>query len=280
MRYALALLSLLLCQAAAAQGPYFALQPAAHERVSDPLKAEPPRGNRLVSVKQLRLPGVDGFTIRIRRHWQISFLAECVARAHEAGDPYSILLCSGDNRQPWLDVNVRDYEARAAQLGRLYAGDPLCDMVHVTGCSPYGTSEELHWSRPISPTIEAANKRLITAWAKAFPRQRILLAISGKDPDCMRRLIKHGLSAAPGRLLVKNNALKASTSPTAPHNKLVNEAGRLGALIGFETVGSTREARFGGTFPQAMAKARTIAAGTPISYVAVYPADLDKLKGN
>lgn len=256
---------------------YFALQPAAHS----PGKTDIPRGDRLIDLAEMRTAGVDGTTVRWRRTWPLSFIDQCEARVAQAGDVWTLLACSGDSSDPSSEANLRSWDATITLLAAEFGDDPRLWGVHVTGCSPLGTSEELHWERPISAKVEAANKRLITRWAAAFPRQKILLAISLKDPACMERLIKHGLSVAPGRFLVKHNAMKASTSLDAPQNKLVASAGRQGAMIGFEMVGSTLESRFGGTFQQMQAKADAVAksASKPLSYMAIYPPDLGKIGG-
>jgi hypothetical protein len=254
----------------------FALQPGANTAGGTDI----PRGGRLISVSELNLPGVDGLTLRHRRQWPDSFIDECRARVYQAGDFWTLLVMGSDTPQPWTDASLRGWEATISRLSFKYAADPRLVAVHVTGCTPYrGASEELHWDRPVSARVEAANKWLISKWAAAFPRQTIILAISGKDPACMERLIAYGLTVAPGRFLTKHNAMKASTSLSAPHNQIVVRAGRRGSMVGFEMVGATRESRFGGTFAQAMANAYTVAtqAGQPLSYAAIYPDDLDKL---
>jgi hypothetical protein len=254
----------------------FALQPGANTAGGTDI----PRGGRLISVSELNLPGVDGLTLRHRRQWPDSFIDECRARVYQAGDFWTLLVMGGDTPQPWTDASLRGWETTINRLSHKYAGDPRLVAVHVTGCTPYrGASEELHWDRPVSARVEAANKWLISKWAAAFPRQTIILAISGKDPACMERLIAYGLTVAPGRFLVKANSLKANTELNAAHNRLVVHAGNRGAHVGWEMVGSTLEPRFGGTLQQAIDKARILAqrASQPVSCLAVYPSDLSKI---
>lgn len=259
--------------------PYFALQPGANSSGGEDM----PRGNRLISVDQLKLKGVVGLTVRHRRTWPLSFIDASRDRAKQAGDAWTLLVMGGDRVDPTSEESLRGWEATIETLAKRYANDESLWGVHVTGCTPYaGASEELHWDRPIKPDVEAAIKRLMAKWAAAFPKQTILLAISLKDPVCMERLIAYGLKVAPGRFLVKHNAMKATSSIGAAQNKLVISAGKQGAMIGFEMVGSTKEDRFGGTLAQMLAKVSAVekAAGKSVSYLAVYPPDLGKLGSN
>lgn len=235
-----------------------------------------PGDGRVVTLAQLRMAGVEGLTIRYTLKTDRKFIEQCIGRCRQTDVGYTLLCMSGDSREPWRETAV--YQNLAAVMGGLYGDDPLCRGVHVTGCTPYGTSEEQHWK--VTPEIDAANRRLITAYSASFKKQAILFAGAGDDPAGMRKLIDFGVKAAPGRFLFKNNALKANTQITAPHNQLVIYAGKQGAGIGWELVGSTLESRFGGTWEQAMAKAAEISklAGQPVDYLGTYPPDLKRLK--
>ncbi len=267
----------LLVSTAAAPDFFFVLQPGDSQ-------------SRFITEKQLRMPNVSGLTIRLRLAWleradgsyDVTFLNECVKRCHNTGDCYTLLVMGGESSQPWLPQNLNRYKKAAFMLSS-YASDPLCVGVHVgCGVSPPGVSEEQHWKPAMPrPAIDAA-KALIDVWATYFPNQAKLFAIGLPDAKAMNEIINYGIARCPGKFLVKGNALKASPfALTFPQHQLVVSAGQRGALIGWECVGSTKEARFGGSFAQAYANARTMAnaAGKPISYLAPYQPDIPALGG-
>lgn len=249
-----------------------------------------PGDGRTLSEADLRRPGVDGLTIRFRPQWigtpgkwNWSFVEASVRRCHRTGDDYTLLLMGGG---PINETNLRYYEAAAFVLGATYGEDPHCVGVHVTGGSPSGVSEELHWKAPVPRNVLDANKRLISAWAKACPKQTIILATGGNDTRAMLELNAHGLKVCgAGRWLVKHNRMKAGTTMSAQHNQLIVECGQRGALVGWEMVGSAtkEQARFGGTLQQAFNVMHTFEAQAGkvrgASYRAIYPPDLHLLGG-
>ncbi len=250
----------------------FALQPGSDDVL-------PANSSRRISEAQLRYAGIDGVTIRARPHWDyIPFYKSCLDRCAKTGDKATLLLMGGITANPWAESNLTAYEAAAAKMGAAFANHPNVVGIHVTGCSPSGVSEELHWKPGDNRAYIAANKRLMDAWAKAFPKQTVLLAIGGGDPAGMNEIVDYGLSKYKGRLLVKNNSMKAGTTLTASHNRIVVEAGKRGAMIGWEAVGSTLESRFGGTLQQAFNNVYVLEsqAGKPrgASYRAWYPPDI------
>jgi hypothetical protein len=254
--------------------PTFALQPASHDE--DLLDA--PRRGRLLTLAHLNTRGIDGMTVRGRRWdragkpWDLfPFLDSCQATAAKAGDLWTLLICSGDAENFTSEEHLREWESLIAELGRRYANDPSLWGVHLTGCSPFRVSEERH--HKIAPTIEAADKRLILAWAKAFPRQKLLFAIGLPDVAGMKRLIKYLVEIAPGRAVVKSNAMKSSTNIGAPHNQLIVWAAKNGAEIGFEM------ARADSNWSRVRANIKAIEqqAGKKIVYLAPYPPDLGRV---
>jgi hypothetical protein len=254
----------------------FALQPGSDDVL-------PANSSRRISEAQLRYAGIDGVTIRARPHWDyIPFYKSCLDRCVKTGDKATLLLMGGVTATPWAESNLTAYEAAAAKMGVAFSQHPNVVGIHVTGCSPSGVSEELHWKPGDNRAYIAANKRLIDAWAKAFPKQTILLAIGGGDPAGMTEIINYGVPKYGSRLLIKHNSMKASTTLTAAHNVLVVNAGKKGASIGWEMVGSTKEARFGGTYDQMYSNVNTLTtqAGKAIGqrYLAHYPPDLEKLR--
>lgn len=256
--------------------PTCALQPASHDQ--DLL--DPPRRGRLITLSQLRINGIDGVTVRGRRWdragkpWPLfDFIDSCQATVSKAGDKWTLLICSGDTPDFTSEENLAEWEVLIAELGRRYAKDPSLWGVHLTGCSPFRVSEERH--HRITPAIEAADRRLMRAWAKAFPSQILLFAIGLPDVAGMRRLIKYLLEIAPGRSLVKSNAMKSSTNIGAPHNQLIVWAAQVGAAIGFEMVGADTN------WSRVRANIRAIEqqARKKITYLAPYPPDLTKAGG-
>jgi hypothetical protein len=247
---------------------------------------------RAITEAQLRLPNVVGLTIRVRRSWiwkngqyDFSFIQQCVDRCHKTGDGYTILVMGGETAQPWSEANLKFYLDAAQVLGWRFDSDPLCAGVHITGCSPMGVSEELHWPRPMSNAVIAANKKLIDAWTKAFPTSHKLLAISGKDPAACQQLIDYGTAKGEGLFLVKHNSLKSNTNLAAAHNQLVAKASKRGARPGFEMVGPAVDVqRFGpGGIMAGIGKGRRLlqdAGYTDLNktYYAVYSTDLARLK--
>lgn len=246
----------------------FALQPGAQD--PDARILEPPKGNRLISVAQLNTPGIDGMTVRYRTHWPLKFIDESVARVKQAGDRWTLLVCSGETPWPTLESNVQAWGKLIDELGRKYAADMSLWGVHLTGCTPQNVSEERHW-QTITPAIEAADKRLITAWARAFPGKKLLFAIGNKDDAGMKRLITHAVQRAPGRVVVKSNAMKSDTKIAANHNQLIVWAAKNGAEIGFEM------ARADSNWPKVKANIAAIErqGGKRILYLAPYPNKYD-----
>jgi hypothetical protein len=229
-------------------------------------------------VPEADIRKVDGVTIRFRKDWigtpgkwKWGFVDECVKVARQADRRYTLLLMSGEEN-PLSEGNLKFYEAAAKALGTRYGGDWHCFGVHVTGASPEGVSEELHW-KPLTPAAEKANERMINAWGNAFPDKKLLLAIGNKDDSGMKRLIRYALARFKG-LVVKHNSMKANTKLSANHNQLVIWAGTIGAGVGYEMVGSTKEARFGGTLNDAFDKIAEAQRGRVVDYVAVYPPDV------
>lgn len=252
--------------------PTFALQPAAQSKND----LSQPTGARLISAAELSL--ADGLTIRYRRQWPLSFVAENVARCRKAGKLYTLLVVGGDVKDPTKESHLRSLEQLINSLGYQYASDPLCWGVHC-GLPPEGHSEELFWGKPMPSKAITANKRIIATWGAAFPTQRMLLAGSANDPAAMRQLIAYGVTT-PDRFIYKINSLSAKTTTTGwAGTDLIVDAAKAGAGVGFEMLDASSASRFGGTWSQAMAKKAAIEkrAGKKTAYVAVYRGDLAKL---
>lgn len=262
---------------------YFALQPGSED-------VRPANSGRRISEADLRRPLVAGLTIRFRPQWisvngrwDFSFVDSCVQRCERTGDAFTLLLMGGGSN-PTSESNISFYEQAAKQLAERYERHPLCAGTHITGCSNPGTSEELHWDRPMPAAAIAANKRLIDAWCNSFDKHVCLLAVSGKDAAAMRQLIDYAQAKHPGRVLIKHNSLKQSTSLSAAHNQLIVYAGKKGMPVGFEMVGPAGDAqRFGpGGIMAGVNKGKELLRGAGLdpekAYYAIYPPDLGGLR--
>lgn len=253
------------------QTTFFALQP-------------PDTENRIVSIAQLRLQGVGGLTIRIHRNTSDKFTADSIARVKAAGDKYTLLVMS-EEKTP-TEASVKTLEALIAKLGAKYGNDPDCWGVHGTVTPPkrsdeaHGHSEELYCGTPMPAAYENANKRAIVAWAKAFPKSHIILAVTPQDQPAQKRLIDYLVAWAPDRSVVKVNTLSAKSEPTAAHFGLQKYAVSKGADVGFEMLQPSVSPKFGGTWKQAMDKKAAIetVVGREAIYCAPYPPDLGKLR--
>ena len=267
----------------AAEPVSFALQPG-NAQAFIPLGQ---RGSTRITEKELAL--VDGLTIRIRPEWLLKngkwnfdFVDSCVATCRKLNKHYTLLLMSG-GANPEKYANYSFYIQAAQQLGNRYGKDPLLYMVHITGCTPEGVSEELHWKK-VTPAVEEVLRVLITAWSDAFPDKKLALAIAGGDKakvDCMKRLVRYLDLVAPGRGIVKNNAMRAATQLGAAQNAIVVYAGDYGTGIGFEMACSSVDdpTRFG---RPAIKVANVIGelerrAGRGVEYLAWYRDDLKAL---
>ena len=248
----------------------FALQPAAQSNND----LSPPRGTRLITPAELST--VDGLTIRYRRHWPLSFIAENVARCRDMGKLYTLLVVGGDVKDPTGSSHLLRLEQLISKLGAEYAGDSLCWGVHVA-LPPTNHSEELFWGKKMPIKAVNANTRIMRAWRAAFPRQMQLLAGAANDPYAMRQLIAFGVGIASDRFVYKINSLSAKTATKGwSGTDLIVDAAKVGASIGWEPLCGSNESRFGGTWAKAMANKAAIEkrAGTGSAYLAKYKADL------
>jgi hypothetical protein len=266
----------------------FALQPGGRGK-DDPRE---PIGSQLISVEELKMPGVDGMTIRFRPawiwpgtgQWDWRFVDASVARCHAAGDDYTLLLMGG-GPNPLLEANLAFYERAAAEMGRRYGSDPLWVAPHITGASPPGHSEELFWGSPMPAAAERANERMMRAWRASGGKLRYnILAGSANDPAAIKRLVNYGASLGGGSapMLYKNNAMSAKIPLDWAGNQLVVWAGKAGYGMGWEMLQPTGHPAFGGSWDAAMKKVDALLnqADVPLEqrYLAVYQGDLDELE--
>lgn len=266
---------LLICASISYGQTAFALQPG-NDQAKIPLGQ---KGSTRITAAELKY--ADGLTIRGRRNWPDSFWAENVTFCRQQKKPYTLLLMGGDEADPTKESHLASVESQVKRLAAKYATDPLCWGVHVTGCSKSGHSEELYWGKPMPAKVIAANKRLISAWAAAFPSQRIILAGSANDQNAIRDLIRYGVKAAPGRFVYKMNAMSPKPNLSWAGNTLLIDAAKLGADIGYEALQPSNHQKFGGTWAQFVAKTLEIErrAGEKFVYEAIYRYDLPRVGG-
>lgn len=280
LRGCLAPLALVVLLWAACAGLAFgqtcALQPAAHDPSAR--VPQPPTGNRLVSVAQLQLPGVEGLTVRSRKHWPWAFVDNGAATARQAGDLWTWLPCGGDEANPLSTASLAAREQLYRDGSARYARDPALYAVHAT-VPPYGHSEECFYGKRMSSAAKEAQQRIIAVAAAAFPRQRIIWTGSPEDPAANRDIIAYGVKAAPGRFVYKMNAMSPKAPLTWNGITLLVDAAKLGADIGFEELQPSSHTKFGGTWPQFVAKVAEVErrAGKQFVYRAIYPGDLPQL---
>ena len=269
------------CLAGLACGQTFALQPAAQSKTD----LSPPTGNRLVSVAQLNLPGINGLTVRSRKTWPLSFVDNCAATARQAGDMWTWLPVGGDERDPKTGRDVTLTEKSLSARLQLYRdgaarfrADPFLYAVHAT-VPPLGHSEECFYGKRMSTAAKEAQKMVISVAASSFPNQRIIWTGSAEDPAANREIIRYGVKAAPGRFVYKMNAMSPKPNWSWPGTTLLYDAATLGADIAFEELQPSNHPDFGGTWQQFVAKVAEVErrAGKPFVYKAIYPGDLAKV---
>ena len=228
-------------------------------------------------------------TIRFRSEWGLLFVDRCVEVCHKAGVKYTLLAQSGEAEKPWLLSNITKYAKLADTLSKRYGDDPSLYGVHITGCTPYSVSEELHWRdratnkyNQVTPTVEAANIKLFNAFNIAFGEKCLLLwAIAPGAPSTMRRLMEYVYEHRHiDQMLFKHNSLKDGTNATAPQMQLLEFAAQeLGFKYGFEPACSVVDypERYEGSYKDMVTKVLdpfTRQVGKPNSYLAVYPPDI------
>jgi hypothetical protein len=247
---------------------------------------DPGEENRSYSAADLRLEAVTGGTIRFRRPWVMkeggfdwSFIDQYVDMHSSAGKPYTLLCMGGDHPKPWLSENIVPYMELMEAAAERYLDDRLLVGWHITGCSPQGVSEELHWENgKFTDEILGACQSLTKEAARYFHRCDILQALSGKDRSGrIEKLVEYGASVAPGRYLVKSNAAKAIEIDAWHNQRVVNSAKDARVRYGSEPAGSYyyESARMGpGTvndmINQSREMARRAGKNPADAYVAIY----------
>jgi hypothetical protein len=238
------------------------------------------KGSTRITEAELRLPGVELLTIRTRRDFDPSVLAQCVATAKKTGDRWTWLPMGGDESNPLSATSLAAREKLYRDTGAKYGNDPNLYAVHAC-VPPYKHSEECFYGRPMPRAAIEAQKRIITVAAVAFPKAKIIWPGSANDPAANLEIIRYGVKAAPGRFVYKMNAMSPKPNLSWAGNTLLVDAAKAGADIGYEALQPSNHEKFGGTWAQFVAKVKEIErrAGKQFVYEAVYRYDLPKVGG-
>ncbi len=264
------------CFVGEAYGQVAALQPG-NDGALKPLGQ---RGSTRITEAELRLPSVDLLTIRTRKNWPASVLDQCVATAKKTGDRWTWLPMGGDESNPLSATSLAAREKLYRDTGAKYGLDPTLYAVHAC-VPPFDHSEECFYGRPMPRNAIEAQKRIIAVAAVAFPTAKIIWAGSANDPAANLEIIRYGVKAAPGRFVYKMNAMSPKPNLTWAGNTLLVDAAKLGADIAYEALQPSNHEKFGGTWPQFVAKVKEIErrAGKQFVYEAIYRIDLAKVGG-
>jgi hypothetical protein len=205
---------------------------------------------------------------------------------------------SGESAKPWLADNLKKWKGLYNRIVQEFATDPHFAMLHLAGVTPSGTSEELHWPKPMSKEVEAAILEIYDHVISIVPKDLYVChAISLKDPAAMRRIVDHCRKFTQP-YLVKHNQLAyaaVGTTPSgwlnAPQNRLWVELVKLSGVDGgFEPLGSTLENKNGkprlGTrdvnqmIKQAVVLAKQAGTSPRELFIEIYPPDLGAMKAS
>lgn len=267
---------------------------------------DPGEQNRGYSLSDLQLPTITGGTIRFRIEWVLNpngtfnwkFLNDYIKIHEKAKKPFTLLCMAGNyeafNNKPWLSQNLQRYRDLHFAAGLEFAKHELLTGWHVTGCSPPGTSEELHWTNPkskkkypMTDAVVSANKVLIESSTLAFPHCDIILAISDMDKSGgIDKIVAYGDQFIDGtRFRIKHNALKAININASHNQKVIELTKKYQINCGWEPAGSYyyESARMGkgdvnAMLRQASTMARAAGKKPTDCYVAVYWPDIKQIK--
>ena len=128
---------------------------------------------------------------------------------------------------PWDPVYQKNFSRMIEQLGKHYAGDPLCVGVVLT-CANF-MSKEMHLPKTPEDRVKwkamgdygakllDVYKKYTDEWAKAFPKQVVSLHLSqvlDLPPSFFERIIDYGLSRYPERFTIQNCQLTGRREDT------------------------------------------------------------------
>lgn len=248
---------------------------------------DPGEPNRTYSSADLKLKPFAGATLRFQIGWLYDAkgvfspgFIDNQLKIHEAVNKWITLLpMSGDTLQPWTKPNIDRYCRLIEDCGNRYKRHELVAGWHVSGCTPPGTSEELHWENgQFSDAIVAGCQKLTQCADAFFDECDIIQAISGKDRQGqIDKVVAYGAKVAAGRYLIKNNNAKAIQIDAAHNKRVIEFTKRYDTRYGSEPAGSYyyEKGRMGaGDVNKMIKQSREMAkrAGTnpDEAYIAVY----------
>jgi hypothetical protein len=209
---------------------------------------DPGESNRTYSEADLRLKAFSGATLRFQRGWLYDakglfspgFIDQQLKIHEKVGKWISLLPMSGDSQQPWGQANLDKYYRLIEDCAKRYNGHDLVRGWHITGCTPPGTSEELHWDNgKFSDQIVTACEFLTFHAGEHFVNCDLLQAISGKDRQGqIDKVVKYGAQLFPGRYLIKNNNAKAVQIDAFHNKRVIAFAKKYKTRYGSEPAGS------------------------------------------
>jgi hypothetical protein len=261
------------------------------------------------NVKDSVLSVSDVAGIHLRDQWSLveptpntdsfTYLDGQISRAKTLGKEVTLGIYAGTSSPSWLNVPLINnvpipwdpavtaaYTAMVADLGAHYHDEAAIAAVHISSPAtnnslemflPDGLSTYPGYSDQV---IIDTWKSSIDAYSAAFPNTALVLDVA-MVPDVRGAITDAVTSYAEQVFGSRANfihcSLKATTSPTAPHQQTITDLHHAGARIGFEMVSpSSDTTRFGGPFTDALAIGQ--AAGA--SWYQIYQSDIPAIPDN
>jgi hypothetical protein len=253
------------------------------------------------NVSDSSLREADGFSIRFSwasvdkgTSYDFRWLDSQIARAKKLNKPYMLRMMAGtkspgwikgawykDAPLPWNTTAQASLASMVRRLGERYSGDPNLYLVHLSSTANY-ESAEMHFADGITKIKGYTNQKMIDAWgsaitayAGAFPGKYVALNASWEPPggngEVTLAVVDKCQRTLGGRAAFQHNSLKADTSPTAKHHKLILDLQRLGWMTGFQMAcPSSNRDRFGGAFSEIFG----IPGVDKAKYLEIYQGDL------
>jgi len=180
---------------------------------------------------------------------------------------------------PWDPVYLKKWLHFVAAFGAKYSGQPAVTIVAITGPSAGGemhlvdkdNAERWHAAGYSDATLADTWKQVIGAFAAAFPRQHLAVAIAKPvnfdDPrEAVERVVRACAEAGCG---IQGNWLAAKTRPQNPLYRRVAAHSAI-SPVGFQMLSAAGISRFGGDLRAAV----DLALRARACYLEIYPADL------
>lgn len=273
-------------------------------------------GAQNVKDNKLTHPKVSGLCLREKWNrlnpklgvYNWSFLDKQIDRCVKTNRDIILSIYTGSNAPLWIagpkfgpsdnvapypfDTRMLDaYAVMIEKVGAQYKNESHIVGIEIGGPTCPDMSIEMHYTHSPQKLKGYSEQAMIDAWkacgqevAKAFP-QCAIITDGGPAPGGNRGtrvntpFYDFMFKEYANRFFVTHCALKANTSISAPHHKLVTDHKKRGGRTGFEAAcgqldGNGRPIkRFGGAWP----KARQIAAAAGAEFIKFYQWDVDVL---